>query len=85
MVGQITGEFVTKGEKLTLYRDRALEILREFEAYQVSHIPRAENADADMLSRLVHEAPEHISKVARILEAAVSCIESLEVEPVGVT
>lgn len=33
VVGQVTREFVTKGDKLTLYRDRALAVLAEFEAF----------------------------------------------------
>ncbi|XP_031096909.1 uncharacterized protein LOC116001159 [Ipomoea triloba] len=84
VVGQVNGEFITKGDKLTVYRDRVLAVLQQFEAHQLSHIPRADNADADMLSRLVHEVPEHISKIARIEEATASCVDLLEVGPVEV-
>ncbi|XP_031099667.1 uncharacterized protein LOC116003866 [Ipomoea triloba] len=83
VVGQVNGEFVTNGNKLIIYKDRTLAILRQFEAYELAHIPRSDNADADMLSRLVHEAPEHISKIAHIEEAVAPCINALEIEPVN--
>ncbi|XP_031106129.1 uncharacterized protein LOC116010757 [Ipomoea triloba] len=83
VVGQVNGEFVTNGDKLMVYKDRVLAVLRQFEAHELTHIPRSDNADADMLSRLVHEAPEHISKIAHIEEAIAPCIDTLEVEPVG--
>ncbi|XP_031095229.1 uncharacterized protein LOC115999523 [Ipomoea triloba] len=84
VVGQVNGEFVTNGDKLMIYKDRVLAVLRQFEAHELTHIPRSDNADADMLSRLVHEAPEHISKITHIEEAVAPCIDSFEVEPVGV-
>lgn len=58
--------------------------LREFEAYQISHVTRTENVGADILSKLVHDSPEHISKVAQITEASSACIEASLVEPVEV-
>lgn len=78
------GDFATKRDKLALYKDWAVAKLREFEAFQVVHIPWSENAGADMLSRFAHEAPEHISKVARIIEATAKCIGASIVEHLDV-
>ncbi|XP_031099666.1 uncharacterized protein LOC116003865 [Ipomoea triloba] len=78
VVGQVNGEFVTNGDKLMIYKDRVLAVLRQFEAHELTHISRSDNADADMLSRLVHEAPEHISKIAHIEEAVAPWITDLK-------
>nr|GMD12784.1 uncharacterized protein LOC109173510 [Ipomoea batatas] len=52
-----------------------------FDACVAVHIPRADNADADMLPRLSHEAPKYISKVARVEELQTACINALPVAP----
>ncbi|XP_031095094.1 uncharacterized protein LOC115999381 [Ipomoea triloba] len=83
VVGQVTGAFETKGERLARYRDYALSVMGSFDACRAEHIPRAENADADMLSRLSHEAPEYISKVARVEELQTACVDALPVIPVN--
>ncbi|XP_031124271.1 uncharacterized protein LOC116026985 [Ipomoea triloba] len=82
VVGQVTGAFEAKGERLARYRDHTISIMGSFDACVAKHIPRAENADADMLSRLLHEASEYISKVARVEELSTACIDVLPVAPV---
>ncbi|XP_019173566.1 PREDICTED: uncharacterized protein LOC109169144 [Ipomoea nil] len=67
VVGQVLEVFQVNGERLSRYRDMALEKLSTFKAYAVKHVPRLDNADADILSKLSLEAPEHISKVVRVL------------------
>ncbi|XP_031096999.1 uncharacterized protein LOC116001249 [Ipomoea triloba] len=82
VVGQVTGAFEAKGERLARYRDHAISVMGSFDVCVAEHIPRAENADVDMLSRLSHEAPEYISKVARVEELSTACIDVLPVAPV---
>ncbi|XP_031101915.1 uncharacterized protein LOC116005818 [Ipomoea triloba] len=82
VVGQVIGAFEAKGERLARYRDHALSVMESFDACIAEHIPRAENADVDMLSRLSHEAPEYISKVARVEELSTACIDVLPMAPV---
>ncbi|VFQ68846.1 unnamed protein product [Cuscuta campestris] len=50
------------------YRDTALELLKSFTAYSVEEIPQAENAEADILSKLSSDMPEHIRRMANVEE-----------------
>ncbi|VFQ90686.1 unnamed protein product [Cuscuta campestris] len=45
----------------------------------IAQIPRAENTDADLLSKLTQYAPEHVSKLARVEILDRASIEKLEV------
>ncbi|XP_031096982.1 uncharacterized protein LOC116001233 [Ipomoea triloba] len=83
VIGQVTGAFEAKGERFARYLDHALSVMGSFDASVAEHIPRAEYADADMLSRLSHEAPEYISKVARVEELPAACIDVMPVAPVA--
>ncbi|VFQ83045.1 unnamed protein product [Cuscuta campestris] len=69
VVGQITREFEAKEERMKRYRDLSLEILGRFE-FKLEHIPRAQNAEADVLSKLSAESLEYISKLATVEEMA---------------
>ncbi len=50
MARQIDGSYKVKSEQLRDLYDRALELLAGFEAFEVAHIPRAENMEADKLA-----------------------------------
>ncbi|VFQ81979.1 unnamed protein product [Cuscuta campestris] len=78
VVGQISGEFEAKEERMKRYRDLPLEILGKFE-YKLEHIPRGYNAEADVLSKLSAESPEYISKLATVEELETPSINRDEV------
>ncbi|VFQ79652.1 unnamed protein product [Cuscuta campestris] len=78
VVGQIMGEFEAKEERMKRYWDLALEMLGRFE-FKLEHIPRAQNAEADVLSKLSAESPEYISKLATIEELVTPSLNSSEV------
>ncbi|VFQ71616.1 unnamed protein product [Cuscuta campestris] len=78
VVGQITGAFEAKEERMKRYRDLTLEVLGKFE-FKLEHIPRAQNAEADVLSKLSAESPEYISKLATIEELVTPSLNSSEV------
>ncbi|VFQ78673.1 unnamed protein product [Cuscuta campestris] len=63
---QIKGEFDTKEERMRLYKEAALELLKILKGYELVQIPRAENTEADVLSKLSNDSPAHISKMAHI-------------------
>ncbi|XP_019200058.1 PREDICTED: uncharacterized protein LOC109193659 [Ipomoea nil] len=67
VVGQVLGDYEVNGERLQAYHDLEMDKLNFFLAYTVRHVPRLDNADADILSKLAQDAPEHMSKIARIL------------------
>ncbi|VFQ61815.1 unnamed protein product [Cuscuta campestris] len=66
VVSQIKGEFHTKEERMRLYKEAAPELLKILKGYELVQIPRAENIEADVLSKLSNDDPEHISKMARV-------------------
>ncbi|VFQ95883.1 unnamed protein product [Cuscuta campestris] len=78
VVGQITGEFEAKEEMMKRYRDLSLEMLGRFE-FKLEHIPRAQNAEADVLSKLNAESPEYISRLATVEELAAPSLNRDEV------
>ncbi|VFQ81448.1 unnamed protein product [Cuscuta campestris] len=65
--------------KISRYKDLVLALLKGFEEVKIAQIPRAENADADILSKLTQYAPEHVSKLARVEILDHASIEKLEV------
>ncbi|VFQ77719.1 unnamed protein product [Cuscuta campestris] len=74
----INGEFEAKEERMKKYRDLSLEMLGRFE-FKLEHIPRAQNAEADVLSKLSAESPEYISRLATIEELVTPSLNSSEV------
>ncbi|VFQ82001.1 unnamed protein product [Cuscuta campestris] len=79
VVGHINGNMEAKGEKMQKYRDLARALLKDLTEYVMEQIPRGENTDADLLSKLTQAAPEHVSKLARIETLEKASIEGLSV------
>ncbi|VFQ78088.1 unnamed protein product [Cuscuta campestris] len=78
VVGHINGNMEAKGEKMQKYRD-LLSKLNDLTEYVMEQIPRGENTDADLLSKLTQAAPEHVSKLARIETLEKASIEGFSV------
>ncbi|VFQ95862.1 unnamed protein product [Cuscuta campestris] len=69
------GEFEAKDERMKKYRDTALELPKAFGAYRMEQVPREENAEADILSKLGPDSPEHIKAMTQeeeLLEPSIS-------------
>jgi ribonuclease HI len=49
IVQQVTGDWQTKEPRLRELRDRARDLTEEFEKFEIQHIPREENKEADEL------------------------------------
>ncbi|VFQ88799.1 unnamed protein product, partial [Cuscuta campestris] len=79
IVGQVTGNMEAREGRMAQYKDLVLALLISFEEFKIAQIPRAENADADLLSKLTQYAPEHVSKLARVEILDRASIEKLEV------
>ncbi|XP_031096938.1 uncharacterized protein LOC116001189 [Ipomoea triloba] len=85
VIGQLSGTIEAKEERMIQYKDVALELLQQFDKYELIQVPRTENTDADMLSKLTQEAPEYVSKIARIEEIGSPSIDVIEVRPVEIS
>ncbi|VFQ90155.1 unnamed protein product, partial [Cuscuta campestris] len=79
IVGQVTGNMEAREGRMAQYKDLVLALLKGFEGFKIAQIPRAENADADLLSKLTQYAPEHVSKLSRVEILDRASIEKLEV------
>ncbi|VFQ88657.1 unnamed protein product [Cuscuta campestris] len=79
IVGQVTGNMEAREGRMAQYKELVLALLKGFEEFKIAQIPRAENADADLLSKLTQYAPEHVSKLARVEILDRASIEKLEV------
>ncbi|VFQ94022.1 unnamed protein product [Cuscuta campestris] len=79
IVGQVTGNMEAREGRMAQYKDLILALLKGFKEFKIAQIPRAENADADLLSKLTQYAPEHVSKLARVEILDQASIEKLEV------
>ncbi|VFQ95450.1 unnamed protein product [Cuscuta campestris] len=67
-----------KISRVSIKSDSGL-IVGQVTEFKIAQIPRAENADADLLSKLTQYAPEHVSKLARVEILDRANIEKLEV------
>ncbi|VFR03159.1 unnamed protein product [Cuscuta campestris] len=65
IVGHVTGEFEAKDERMKKYRDTALELLKAFGAYRIEQVRREENVEADILSKLGPDSPDHIKAMTQ--------------------
>ncbi|VFQ75007.1 unnamed protein product [Cuscuta campestris] len=83
IVGQVTGNMEAREGRMAQYKDLVLALLKGFEEFKIAQIPRAENADADLLSKLTQYAPEHVSKLARVEILDHASIEKLEVAAIA--
>ncbi|VFQ67008.1 unnamed protein product [Cuscuta campestris] len=79
IVGQVTGNMEAREGRMAQYKDLVLALLKSFEEFKIAQIPRAENADANLLSKLMQYAPEHVSKLARVEILDRASVEKLEV------
>ncbi|XP_019166616.1 PREDICTED: uncharacterized protein LOC109162349 [Ipomoea nil] len=75
VVSQVSGEYEANEGSMQKYRDAVLRTLREFEGYEIHQVPREQNADADMLSKLSTRVPSHIRKIARLEDLETSSID----------
>ncbi|CAH9107126.1 unnamed protein product [Cuscuta europaea] len=76
VVGQIEGSYEAKEGRMRQYKQAAEELLKAFETHEITQIPRAENVETDILSKLSTDTPEHISQIAKIEELSMSSIHA---------
>ena len=49
VVSQVRGEWKTNELRLRVLRDEANELIEQFDAFEIEHVPRAQNSVADSL------------------------------------
>lgn len=51
VIFQVNGQFKCRKAKLVAYRDKILQLLKEFHTYELTHVKREFNKEADKLCR----------------------------------
>ncbi|XP_031127557.1 uncharacterized protein LOC116029650 [Ipomoea triloba] len=66
VVGQVKGTYEIKGERMRQYNEVTEGLLKEFQAYDIDHVPRVENSGADVLSKIkLGRIPEYLVGICR--------------------
>lgn len=76
VVGKMNGEFQVKEDNLLQYYHKASALAQEFEQVKIQHIPRQQNARADMLSKLcVGKEKGQLTTIIRqvLLQPSIEC------------
>lgn len=60
LVRQILGSYKVKSDGLRPLHQRALELIRVFEAFSIKHVPREQNRDADQLANQALDSGQDI-------------------------
>ena len=86
VIEQIRGDCDTRGERLKIYKEKAVRLMQMFQEIHFQHIPRTENDHADRLSRLSHTSetdwPEGVHFEIRTQpDIEEEMVNSLEEEP----
>ncbi|XP_068462889.1 uncharacterized protein [Phaseolus vulgaris] len=58
VTGQVTGEFPAKDPQIAAYLEYVQELRRSFASFEVVHVPREQNARADLLAKLASSGKE---------------------------
>ncbi|GJZ53434.1 reverse transcriptase domain-containing protein [Tanacetum coccineum] len=78
----VEGSYEEKGEKIKKYKEKALEIIRNFSNFQISHIPREENRKVGALSKFVVVQCEGLTKGVLIEELNERSVDMAEVNAI---
>ncbi|XP_017428620.2 uncharacterized protein LOC108336662 [Vigna angularis] len=82
VVGQLTESFQTKDDQLLRYFHKIKELVKQFRTVEFKHVPREQNARADILSKLANsKGKDHLSSVIRqvMMNPSVECLAVHEV------
>ncbi|GJR25558.1 reverse transcriptase domain-containing protein [Tanacetum coccineum] len=82
VASQVEGSYEAKGEKTKKYKEKALEMIRSFNNFQISHIPREENRKANALSKLTTVQCKGLTKRVLIEELNERSVDTTEVNAI---
>ncbi|GJT53792.1 reverse transcriptase domain-containing protein [Tanacetum coccineum] len=82
VASQVEGSYKAKGEKTKKYKEKALEIIRSFNNFQISHILREDNKKANALSKLTAVQCEGLTKGVLIEELNERSVDTAEVNAI---
>ena len=63
VVGQVRGEFEAKDERMQGYLSQVKCLQLKFDSFDLLHVPRSGNADADSLAMLATSSTQHLPRI----------------------
>ncbi|XP_019160036.1 PREDICTED: uncharacterized protein LOC109156639 [Ipomoea nil] len=86
VVGQVSGTCEAKNARMAQYKEKTVELLKGFGAYEIEYISRADNTEADILSKIALEGvPDHLVRICQKEELVRPSIEEATLEIQQVT
>ncbi|GJV72171.1 putative nucleotidyltransferase, ribonuclease H [Tanacetum coccineum] len=82
VASQVEGSYEAKSEKTKKYKEKTLEMIRSFNNFQISHIPREDNKRADALSKLAAVQCEGLTKGVLIEELNERSVDTTKVNAI---
>ncbi|GJX64919.1 reverse transcriptase domain-containing protein [Tanacetum coccineum] len=79
VANQGEGSYEARGEKTKKYKGKVLEIVKCFDKFRISHMPREENKKADALSKLTVVQCEGLTKGVLVEELNEQSVDMAEV------
>ena len=52
IVGQVSGEYEAKEDNMRMYLNKTRELVKKFSSFNIHHVPKSENQQADALVRM---------------------------------
>ncbi|XP_019175767.1 PREDICTED: uncharacterized protein LOC109171093 [Ipomoea nil] len=66
VVGHVNNQFEAREDRMRQYRDVVQRLLASVERWELAQIPRTDNGEADLLSRVAQGVEDHLSYVSKI-------------------
>ncbi|XP_019166527.1 PREDICTED: uncharacterized protein LOC109162263 [Ipomoea nil] len=85
-IGQVLGTYEARSTRLAQYKEKTMELLKGFAAYEIENISLAENTEDDILSKIALEGvPDHLLRICQKEELRRPSIEEPDEEVQQVT
>lgn len=81
-VRQIADTFEAREDRMMRYKDLVLQVLASFTAFEIIQVPREENLDADMLSKLYQTAQNYLTHLAKVQKIRSTSIDAIQVNAI---
>ncbi|XP_031124269.1 uncharacterized protein K02A2.6-like [Ipomoea triloba] len=82
VVGHVNNQFETRENRMRQYKEVVQRLLADFERWELVQIPRADNGEADLLSRVTQGLEDHLGYVSQIITTVDISAPSIEREEV---
>ena len=85
VVGQVRGEFEAKDERMQGYLSQVKCLQLKFDSFDLLHVPRSGNADADSLAMLATSSTQNLPRIMLVedLHRPIEAREVVQIHQIG--